>query len=92
MINLSGYIVLSPWVSKIFQIRKMQRFVFIFSPKIENGFIIDLYSFIIGLKDVRNVILNIIDNHDQTSSMHRSPPSSRQNFPDSKNAKICQIF
>ena len=42
----------------------------------------------IEIKVVRNVILNNIDLHDQPSRMHRSPPRSRQNFPDSKNSKI----
>jgi len=39
---------------------------------------IKLYSFIIGIKVVRNIILNNIDNHDQPSRMHRSSSRSRQ--------------
>ena len=50
-----------------------------FSPKIKNHFIIELYSFIVGLKVVRNVILNNIDLHDQPFRMHRSPSSCRPN-------------
>ena len=47
-----------------------------------------LNSFIIEIKVVRNVISNNIDIYDQPSRIHRSPPRSRQNFPDSKNSKI----
>ena len=50
-----------------------------------------LYNFMIEMKVVRNVILNKIDPHDQPFRLHRSPPRSRQNFPDSKNSKIWQI-
>ena len=45
----------------------------------------------IEMKVVKNVILNKIDLHDQPFRMHRSPPRSRQNFPDSKNAKILNV-
>ena len=41
----------------------------------------------VEIKDVRNFILNNIDDHDQPSRMHRSPPRSPK-FPDSKNSKI----
>ena len=52
-----------------------------------------LYSFKVEIKSVRNVILNNIDNNNnQPSRMHRSPSWSRQNFPDSKNSKIWQIW
>ena len=34
----------------------------------------------IGIKFVKNVILNNIDINDQPFRMHRSPPRSRQNF------------
>ena len=50
------------------------------------------YSFMIEMKVVRNVILNNIDLHDQPFRMHRSPPRCRQNFTDSKNSKIWQIW
>ena len=43
-----------------------------------------IYRFMIEIKVVRNIILNNIDTHNQSSRMHRSPPRSRQNFPDSK--------
>ena len=39
---------------------------------------IELYSFIIKIKLVRNVILYNIDIYDQPSRMHRSPFRSRQ--------------
>ena len=42
----------------------------------------------IEIKVVTNVILNKIYFHDQPFRMHRSPPRSRQNLPDSKNSKI----
>ena len=45
----------------------------------------------IEIKVVRNVILNNIDIYDQPFRIHRSPPRSRQNFPDSKNSKITVI-
>ena len=47
-----------------------------------------MYSFIIEIKVVRNVILNNINMQDQPSGMYRSPSRSRQNFPDSKISKI----
>ena len=50
------------------------------------------YSFKVNIKVVRNVILNNIDINDQPFRMHRSPPRSRQNFPDSKNSKIYTFF
>ena len=78
--------------AKMTKNEKNQEFFFIFSPKIENSFIIKLYSFIIEIKVVRNVILNNIDFHDQPSRMHRFPPRSRQHFPDSKNSNIWQIW
>ena len=59
---------------------KKKIYFFIFSPKIENSFIIELYSFIIEIKVVRNVILNNIDLHDQPSRMHRSPPKESPKF------------
>ena len=68
------------------------RLFFIFSPKIENSFTIELYSFIVRIKVVRNVILNNIDFHDQPSKMHSFPPRNRQNFPDSWNPKIWQMW
>ena len=46
-----------------------------------------MYSFIIEIKVVRNVILNNIDFHDQPSRMHRSPSRSRQKISDSKKFK-----
>ena len=46
----------------------------------------------IEIKDVKNVILNNIDIIDKHSRMHRSPPRSRQIFPDSKNLKITVIY
>ena len=63
------------------------RFFFIFLPKRENSFIIELYSFIIEIKVVRNVILNNIDLYDQPSRMHRSSFRSRQKISDKKNSK-----
>ena len=45
----------------------------------------------IEIKIVKNVILNKIDLYDQPFRMHRSPPRSRQNFPDSKNAKVLNV-
>jgi len=59
---------------------KKNNFLFIFSSKIENRIIIELYSFIIQIKVVGNVIQNIIDINDQPSRMHRSPSRSRQKF------------
>jgi len=63
--------------------RKIKIF-FIFSPEIKNSFIIELYSFTIGIKVVRNVISNNIDINNQPSRMHRSPSRSHQTFVDSK--------
>ena len=42
----------------------------------------------IEIKLVGNIMLNNIDLHDQPFRMHRSPPRSCQNFPDSKISKI----
>ena len=39
-------------------------------------------------KNCQKFNLNKIDIHDQPSRMHRSPPRSLQNFPDSKNSTI----
>ena len=60
------------------------RIFFIFSPKIENRFISELYRFIVGIKVVRNVILNNIDLNDQPSRMHSSSSRSRQTVSNSK--------
>ena len=81
VINLPRCIVLPQRVAKNIQIRKKKQFCQIW-----------LYNFIIGLRVVRNVILNNIGFHDQPSRMHRSPPRSRQNFPDSYNSKILHIW
>ena len=51
-----------------------------------------LYSFIFGIKVIRNVVLNNIDLHNKSSRMHRSPPRSRQKISDSKNSNIWQIW
>ena len=63
------------------------RIFFIFSPKKEKSFIIELYSFIIEIKVIINVIVNNIDIHDQPSRMHRSPSRSRPKISDYKNFK-----
>ena len=53
--------------------------------------IIELYSFLMEIKVVRNVILNKIDFHDQPSRMHRSPSRGRQKCSDSKKRKKKQM-
>ena len=53
MINLSGCIVLPLGVGKIFQIRKIQRY-----DKSHRYFIFDYRVFKVGMKFVRNSILN----------------------------------
>ena len=60
------------------------RIFFLFSP---NSSSFALYSFIIEIKVVRNVILNNIDLHNQPCRMHRSPSSSRQKFSNSKKSR-----
>ena len=70
-------------MQKWHKIWEKPRFFFIFSLKIVNSFIIDLYSFIIGIKDVINVILNNIDLQDRPSRMHRSSDAEIQNWSSS---------
>ena len=44
------------------------------------------------MKVIRNYILNNLYLNDKLSTLHCSPPRSRQKFPDSKNSKIWQIW
>jgi len=54
---------------------KKSRIFYLFSP---NSSMIKLYSFIMEMKVVRNIILNNIDINGQPSRMHRSSSRSRQ--------------
>ena len=51
-----------------------------FFEKLKNKMSDLIYSFMIEIKVVRNVILNNVDLHNQLSRMHGSPPRSHQNF------------
>ena len=68
--------------------RKIKIFFYIFTEQLYNR-IVQNY---IRNKSCQKFNLNNIDIQDQPSRMHRSPPRSRQNFPDSKNSKIWEIW
>ena len=57
-------------MQKLHKNEKNQELFLIFSLKIENSFIIELYSFIFAIKVVRNIILNNIDINVQPSRMY----------------------
>ena len=78
MINLPGCIVLPPGVTKIFQIRKIQRF------DISDKYFRFDYGVFVEMKVVKNGILNNLYLHDKLLILHCSPSGSLQIWPNSQ--------